>query len=107
MTKEMTVPQTEALNLDNLDRTRVYVVRENTLDMAVHLVTFWHEAKNRWAQEYADCVAPEIMAKLSPENRAIVMRAARANLGLECEKSAKSGCSSCQGGSCSDCSSCE
>jgi len=92
----------EALSLDNMDRTRVYIVRENTLDMAVHLATFWSERKNRWVQEYADCVPAVEMAKMTPENRAIVMKAARANLGIECTP----GKGACSGGGCSDCSSC-
>lgn len=97
----------EVLEMDNLDRSRVYVVRENTLDMAVHLITFWSERRNRWVQEYADCVPAEALAKMSPANRAIVMRAARANLGFDCEKSDNGSCGSCKGGSCTDCSSCE
>lgn len=99
----------EVLEMDNLDRACVYIVRENTLDMAVHLATFWSETKNRWVQEYADAVAPEILEKMTPANRAIVMRAARANLGLDCEKSkgAHGACgATCSGGNCSDCSSC-
>lgn len=94
----------ESVLMDHLDRSQVYVVRENTLDMQVHLITFWSEAKNRWVQEYADGIAPEIVAAMSPANRAIVMRAARANLGLECAGKGAHG--ACAGGNCNDCTSC-
>lgn len=90
--------------MDNLDRNQVYVVRENTLDMAVHLITFWSATKNRWQQEYADAVPADILAAMTPANRAIVMRAARANLGLDCEKSAHG---TCNHGNCTDCSGCD
>ena len=93
----------DAVLMDHLDRTQVYVVRENTLDMQVHLITFWSEAKNRWVQEYADAVPAEIVAAMSSANRAIVMRAARANLGFDCVgKGAHGAC----GGSCGDCNDC-